>query len=192
MTGYLQTVTSRASDEWYTPQWLVNQYAAEFGPFDTDPAATPETAQAPLFYTLQDDGLSQTWKGRVWLNPPYSNVGTWMAKAAAEVSDGNAQLAVCLVPARVDARWYRHAASIASLTRVLPQRVKFGGCADSAPFPSAVIVFGTDGKRHGTVPKRCAVCGRYWFPVRSSGIYCGSTCRKRASRCHVNKGVSVT
>ena len=186
--GYLQTVTSRASDEWPTPQWLVDQYAAEFGPFDTDPAATAQSAQAPVFYTLEDDGLAQPWKGRVWMNPPYSQVGTWMAKACAEVELTNAELVVCLVPARVDARWYRAAAAAASVVRVLPQRVKFGGCADSAPFPSAVIVFGDDGKRHGTRPQRCAACERYWFPVRSDARTCSMACRQRQCRVTDNKG----
>jgi phage N-6-adenine-methyltransferase len=190
--NYLNVVTSRASDEWPTPEWLVGQYAAEFGPFDTDPAATALSAQAPIFYTLEDDGLTQPWKGRVWMNPPYSQVGVWMAKARAEVDAGNAELVVCLVPARVDARWYRAAAEVASVVRVLPQRVKFGGCADSAPFPSAVIVFGDDGKRHGTTPKRCAACKQYWFPVRKTGTYCSGACRIRAFRRNANEGVSVT
>lgn len=180
--GYLETVTSSASDEWPTPQWLVGQYAAEFGPFDTDPAATAKSAQAPLFYTLEDDGLAQVWKGRVWMNPPYSRVGVWMAKARAEVEAGNAELVVCLVPARVDARWYRAATAAASVVRVLPQRVKFGGCKDSAPFPSAVIVVGGDGKRHGTQPKRCAACERYWFPARSDARTCSHACRERIRR----------
>lgn len=181
-------VTSKASDEWYTPQWLVDQCAAEFGPFDTDPAATPATSQAPVFYTMDDDGLAQIWKGRVWLNPPYSQVGTWMAKARAEVDMENAELVVCLVPARVDARWYRSAAAIASVVRILPQRVKFGGCQDSAPFPSAVIVLGSDGKRHGMTPKRCAACGRYWFPARSDARTCSGACRDKVYRLTLKGG----
>lgn len=36
------------TDEWPTPQWLVDQLAAEFGPFDLDPAATPGNAKAPV------------------------------------------------------------------------------------------------------------------------------------------------
>ncbi len=189
--SYLRVVTSKASDEWPTPQWLVDQCAAEFGPFDLDPAAAEGTGRAPVFFTVEDDGLARPWKGRVWLNPPYSEVGAWMAKAASEVAIGNAELVVCLVPARVDARWYRAAAAVASVVRVLPQRVKFGGCKDSAPFPSAVIVFGTDGHRHGTRPKRCH-CGRYWFPARSTGVYCSANCRLKAHRRNAKRGLSVS
>jgi phage N-6-adenine-methyltransferase len=191
--GYLETVTSQASDEWPTPGWLVQQCRDEFTEhgFDLDPAATEGTGQAPTFFTIYDDGLGQPWKGRVWMNPPYSQVGAWMAKAASEVAIGNAELVVCLVPARVDARWYRAASAVASVVRILPQRVKFGGCKDSAPFPSAIIVFGTDGRRHGTLPRRCRQCSGYWFPVRSTGAYCSTACRMKAHR-YAKRGVSVT
>ena len=89
--NYFDTATSLATPEWPTPQWLADQLAAEFGPFDTDPAATAENAKAPAYYTAADDGLSLPWKGRVWLNPPYGRtdahgrgIGAWMAKAADE------------------------------------------------------------------------------------------------------------
>ena len=62
--GYMEIASSSASPEWPTPQWLVDQLAAEFGPFDLDPAATAENAKTLLFYTEDDDGLAQPWKGR--------------------------------------------------------------------------------------------------------------------------------
>jgi hypothetical protein len=36
------------------PQWLVDQLAAEFGPFDLDPAAAPGNAKAPVFCNAAD------------------------------------------------------------------------------------------------------------------------------------------
>lgn len=59
-----------ATDEWYTPIEFLNC----FGHFDTDPAC-PKNAKyktADVMYTKDDNGLVQEWKGRVWLNPPYS------------------------------------------------------------------------------------------------------------------------
>lgn len=59
-----------SSDEYYTPISLINS----LGHFDTDPA-TPKNlpwSTADIMYTKEDDGLVQDWKGRVWLNPPYS------------------------------------------------------------------------------------------------------------------------
>lgn len=52
--SYLVVATSSATDEWSTPGWLVDQLAAEFGPFTLDPAATPENAKAPAYFTRED------------------------------------------------------------------------------------------------------------------------------------------
>lgn len=61
-----------SSDEWYTPRWILD----ELGPFDTDPCAAPGMVRpfqtAPICWTKDDDGLTQSWHGVVWLNPPYS------------------------------------------------------------------------------------------------------------------------
>lgn len=60
-----------SSDEWYTPQWLIEA----LGPFDLDPCspAVRPFDTAALHYTREDDGLARDWgEGLVWLNPPYS------------------------------------------------------------------------------------------------------------------------
>lgn len=54
------------------------------GPFDTDPC-TPETMPwktATVRYTEKEDGLSQSWVGRVFMNPPYRGVMKWAIKWA--------------------------------------------------------------------------------------------------------------
>jgi phage N-6-adenine-methyltransferase len=194
---WMGVMTSSATPEWPTPQWLVDQLAAEFGPFDLDPAATAENAKAPLYYTVVDDGLAQEWKGRAWLNPPYGAViGRWVAKASAEVDLGNAELVVCLVPARTDTRWWRQSTTAASLVRLWPGRIRFGcdtqGYARrdvselrNAPFPSAVIVFGRLPGRHGTLARFCAACRRPWFPARSDAKTCSPACRQALKRSQV-------
>lgn len=53
-------------------------------PFDLDVAAAAHNAKAPKFYTIEDDGLSQPWRGNVWCNPPYSGLDAWLRKAWAE------------------------------------------------------------------------------------------------------------
>lgn len=172
------------TDEWPTPRWLVDQLAAEFGPFDLDPAATAGNAKAPMFYTAADNGLSREWRGRIWLNPPYGrNIGAWTRKAAAEARHGTASTVVALVPASVDAAWFRQAAADSALVRFWPGRIHFGD-GDRAPFPSAVLVFGRLPGRHGTIPACCAApaCGRVFWPARSDARTCSPACRKALSR----------
>lgn len=61
-------IKPKPSDEWYTPLELVRS----LGHFDLDPCAAPGHITADHQFYKNDDGLHQTWTGRVWLNPPYS------------------------------------------------------------------------------------------------------------------------
>lgn len=54
---------------------------ARFGPFDLDVAAAEHNAKCPHWYGRAEDGLTQPWRGQVWCNPPYSDIGAWVAKA---------------------------------------------------------------------------------------------------------------
>jgi phage N-6-adenine-methyltransferase len=62
---------SSATGEWETPQVLFDQLDWIYGGFTLDPCATAESAKCPRFYTRSDDGLSQPWTGKVFMNPPY-------------------------------------------------------------------------------------------------------------------------
>lgn len=74
--------------------------------FTLDVAAAAHNAKCERYYTVDDDGLGQSWSGeRVWCNPPYSNVGAWVEKAWAEFGRTcrccAAELVVLLVPGRL-------------------------------------------------------------------------------------------
>ena len=65
------------TDDYYTPKWVFDALAIRF---DLDVCAPPggiEWVPADRHYTIKDDGLTASWQGRVWMNPPYSNVTPW-------------------------------------------------------------------------------------------------------------------
>lgn len=135
----LAPLMSSKTDMWATPQDLFDQLHAEFG-FDLDVCATAENAKCAAFYDQAVDGLAQPWTGTCWMNPPYGEViGTWVGKARLSAEKG--ATVVCLVPARVDTNWW-WGNCIYGEIRFLRGRLKFGGAETSAPFPSAVVIFG--------------------------------------------------
>lgn len=73
------TIPNRgATDDWITPPHIIDT----LGECDLDPCACdPQPFRtARTMWTRREDGLSREWSGRVWLNPPYSNVWVWMER----------------------------------------------------------------------------------------------------------------
>ncbi len=126
------------TDLWATPQDFFDRLNDEFS-FQVDVCATAENAKCARFFTIADDGLSQTWAGSCWMNPPYGRtIAAWMRKAYESSLDG--ATVVCLVPARTDTAWW-HDYAMRGTIRFIRGRLKFGGHANNAPFPSAVVIF---------------------------------------------------
>lgn len=132
---------SSESNEWATPQELFDRLAAMFGPFTLDPCATALNAKCERYFTVEDDGLAQSWAPEcVFMNPPYGRViGQWIEKAYHESRDG--ATVVCLVPARTDTAYWHDYVMRADEIILLRGRVRFVGGTSCAPFPSAVVVF---------------------------------------------------
>jgi hypothetical protein len=121
------------SDEWYTPPQLVGL----LGHFDLDPAAGPMRHAKTNF--RKRDGLKHNWRGRVWLNPPYSNIELWARKMAAH---GNG---ICLVSARPDMRWFHELLNRSSAVLWLFGHQSFlrpDGSKGHLPYASVLIAFG--------------------------------------------------
>lgn len=129
---------SSKTDLWETPADVFARLNTEFR-FTLDVCALPENAKCRRFYTPKQDGLKQRWSGRCWMNPPYGrSIAQWMRKAWEESRRG--VTVVCLVPARPDTAWFQDYAARGEV-RFLRGRLKFGNCKNSAPFPSAIVVF---------------------------------------------------
>ena len=130
---------SSKTDLWETPQEFFDELDLEFH-FDLDVCALPENAKCTAYYTPEQDGLSQPWYGCCWCNPPYGReIGRWVKKAA-DSAEGGAMV-VMLLPARTDTRWFHDYIYGKAEVRFVRGRLKFGGCKNSAPFPSMVVIF---------------------------------------------------
>jgi site-specific DNA-methyltransferase (adenine-specific) len=80
--------------------------------------------------------------GRTFLNPPYGKeIEFWLRCALNHSLKGN--LVVCLIPSRTDTKWWHEIVMKAVEIRFLRGRLKFGDATDSAPFPSAIVIFGS-------------------------------------------------
>lgn len=95
----------QVDDRATTPE-VFDPLHARFG-FTIDVAASAHNAKLERYFTIEDDGLAQSWAGeRVWCNPPYSKIGPWVEKAWAEVD--RAEVIVMLLPAnRTEQAWWQ-------------------------------------------------------------------------------------
>ena len=74
------------------------------------------------------------------MNPPYGReIGKWVKKAYEESRKGCT--VVCLLPSRTDTRRFHDYIYGKAEIRFIKGRLKFGGCKNSAPFPSMIVVF---------------------------------------------------
>jgi site-specific DNA-methyltransferase (adenine-specific) len=119
---------SSASQHWSTPEELYLELDKEFH-FTFDPC--------PLYSNF--DGLAIDWSGVLFVNPPYGKeIKKWIKKGFEE--SGKGATVVMLIPSRTDTAWW-HDYVMKGEIRFLRGRLKFDGAVNSAPFPSAVVVF---------------------------------------------------
>lgn len=133
---------SSAKDDWATPQEFFDLLDEDYN-FTLDPCALPHNAKCKKFYTQEDNGLAQNWEGEiVFCNPPYGrSIADWVRKCSEEAKKPNTTV-VALLPARTDTRYF-HDYIYNRVKKIIfiRGRLKFGGCKNSAPFPSMVVEF---------------------------------------------------
>ena len=95
---------SSRRNNWETPRDLFDKLNEEFN-FELDVCATPENAKCKKYYSPEEDGLKEEWKGLCWMNPPYGReIGKWIKKAYESALAG--ATVARLVPARTDTAWW--------------------------------------------------------------------------------------
>lgn len=76
----------KPADDYYTPRWVFEALNTEFDVDVCAPCGGVPWLPAKEHYCIKDDGLAQDWRGRVWMNPPYSDPTPWIDKF---ISHGN-------------------------------------------------------------------------------------------------------
>lgn len=143
-----------ASDEWYTPAWLVAWLPA----IAFDPCWALGSAVKPttwLDIREGHDGLAMDWPigpeldgDRIaFVNPPYSDCASWVTKCRTEHERTGATI-VALVPCYAgDRYWHRNVWGVAKWVGAIAGRVRFdtpnGRAKDSASFTSALVCWGS-------------------------------------------------
>ncbi|EMV5190519.1 DNA methylase [Escherichia coli] len=143
------------SDCWRTPSLIFRNLHREFS-FSLDGAATEHDTLLPRF---TDDIHNQSWVGeRVFVNPPYSDIPSFLIKAS------EADLAVFLIPHRANTSYwlrYIYSNNHCHEIRILHRAVKYlppaghNGLTIRSPFPSAVVVFKTEPRKHEITQMVC-------------------------------------
>jgi len=134
------------SVEWYTPPHILGLVTDLLGQIDLDPASNEGEpwVTARRHFTVADDGLTQPWDGRVFLNPPWNAQGSpaaWVKKLIGEYEHGEVTEAVCLLPARTNTAWMD---SLGDYARCFVRgRLRFGDAEGDAPFPVVLVYLGS-------------------------------------------------
>jgi site-specific DNA-methyltransferase (adenine-specific) len=136
-----ETLFSSESSEWGTPNSFYVFLDKRFN-FTLDPCAAEDNHKCEKYFTTEDNGLTKSWKGHnVFVNPPYGKgIADWLKKAYEE-SQQTDTVVVCLIPSRTDTKYWHDYCMRANEIYFVKGRLKFGESSNSAPFPSAVVVF---------------------------------------------------
>lgn len=116
--------------EWYTPAEFVEAARDVLGAIDLDPASSDpaqETVKSDRYFTREQDGLTQSWFGRVWLNPPYTqpDIALFVHKLVEEFTLGHTTAAILLTHNYTDTAWFHLAVSACSAICFTRGRIAF-------------------------------------------------------------------
>lgn len=151
--------------EWYSPPTLVEAARRALGGIDCDPASCAEanrTVRAARYHSLDDDGLSQPWRGTVYLNPPWGrNSATarrppispktrFVRKLAAHYRQGDVTAAVVVLSYDFSPQWFTPLVDHVRAICLLRDRVAFvgpGGGPRRSAQGTSVTYLGPDPQR---------------------------------------------
>lgn len=127
-----------------TPISIFRELDKEFD-FKLDPCTStskPNNLGTPHYFLYPEkDGLKEDWSqyGTAFVNPPFKDAKTWIAKAQAESRKGIT--VVVFLPSKTETAWWHDYALKADEIRFVRRRVTFEGHKDPFIIGMAVIIF---------------------------------------------------
>ena len=149
--------TETGKDEWLTPP----EITTALGEFDLDPCSPINRPwdTAKKHYTIEDDGLSKTWAGSVWCNPPYGKEAVkWLKKCN---THGDC---IALIFARTETKvFFDHVWEKATAILFIRGRLKFyhvtgEKAGNMSGSPSVLIAYG---EKSADRLKNCGIKGKF-------------------------------
>lgn len=138
---------SKETDERETPQELFDELDMEFH-FTLDVCATHENTKVKSnYFTKESDGLHNIWAPNIcWMNPPYSQIPTWLRKAELSVSHG--AIVIAILPMDGSTAWFHrflwdksnHQPKKGIQLRFPNKRYKFGSNTNTPKFATLIAV----------------------------------------------------
>lgn len=138
------------------PPCYVEMVRSVLGSITLDPAScevAQEWIRADTFYTVSDNGLTQRWHGRVFLNPPYgknggiSNQAVWSGRMVDAWEAGAIEAGLLLINSTHGYRWYEDLWTRFPVC-LLRERVRFirpdGSVGGRAKRGQTFVYFGSD------------------------------------------------
>jgi hypothetical protein len=162
-------IFGKSDGEFYTPPRYIEFVREVLGGIDLDPASCEfanRTVKARNYFTKEYDGLSQEWRGKLYLNAPYSRGMhlKFISKLIEEYRGGNVTEAIMLTGGFSGASWFTDALNACSGVCFTRHKITFirpDGAPPmkaSAPWISAFFYFGPDVERFETVFSAIGSC----------------------------------
>lgn len=127
---HVHVAQNSGNNEWYTPARFIDGARRVMGSIDTDPATSEianRTVGASTWFTEENDGRAQIWRGNVWMNPPYAQplIADFCEALAEKAESGEIGQACVFVNNATETAWFQRLASVASAVFFPRSRVRF-------------------------------------------------------------------
>lgn len=141
---------SHRSDEHLTPRFILDAVLECLGGIDLDPCSNSlscPNVPAARHFIRDDDGLSQPWDGRVFLNPPFGrDVDRWFTKLAGEYCAGRTAAAIVLWKSATETKAWQVLTGVSCQVCFPSRRIDFEGPGNisGSTFSPALFYLGRD------------------------------------------------